>query len=419
MIKITNSACKYEIEPLITPFGFKGGSSSCIWTVTVELESKEYKASGNSIQGVLWSDGALYSSVKEQKANELMFNITSYVCDALKGMSFAGPEIIFERMFVIAMDYANSVLNIFPRKTFILNSLVPIDNAIRLLYSRHMKKDEFEIFASFTGISEIKQDKLALIPLITYNTASEQIKSLADNGVCIFKIKIGADPDNDNDMLKMLNQDKKRLLQIHEILKEYKSPYTDTGYIAYYLDANGRYDTIERIQQLLDYAKEIGAYERIVLLEEPFDEHNDIDVSALKVTVAADESVHDEADAIRKIERGYKAFALKPIAKTITVTNQVAKIALKNNINVFCADLTVTPMLVEINKNYASRLPAITGMRIGIIESNGAQNYSNWKIMMDKHPMKNSAFAQPEKGLFILNDIFYSYSGGIFLKNDK
>ena len=108
----------------------------------------------------------------------------------------------------------------------------------------------------------------------------------------------------------------------------------------------------------MDYAK-IGAFERIVLLEEPFDENNDIDVSNLDITVAADESVHDEADAIRKIKQGYKAFALKPIAKTLTVTNKVAKIALKKGINVFCADLTVTPMLVEINKNCATRLPAI------------------------------------------------------------
>ncbi|MFA5341652.1 MAG: enolase C-terminal domain-like protein [Clostridia bacterium] len=414
MIKIENAACKYEIEPLITPFGFKGGSSSCIWTVSVNLDSKEHRVSGHSIQGVLWSDGSLYASVKEQKANEYMFSITSYVCDLLKGMYFIEPEIIFEKIFTQAMSYANTVLKIFPRKTFILNALVPIDNALRMLYTRHMRKNEFDFFASFIGISNIRQDKLALIPLITYNTSAEQIKNLADNGVCIFKIKIGADPDNDNDMSKMLNQDKKRLLQIHDILKHYKTIYTDTGYVAYYLDANGRYDALERMQQLLEYAKEIGAYERIVLLEEPFDEHNDIDVSPLKVTVAADESVHDEADAIRKIERGYKAFALKPIAKTITVTNQVAKIAIKNNINVFCADLTVTPMLVEINKNYASRLPAIEGMKIGIIESNGAQNYSNWKIMMADHPMKNNNFTKPDKGIFILDDTFYSSSGGIF-----
>ena len=414
MIKINNSNCTYQIQPLTHPFGFKGAYSSCIWTVEVKLESHETKASGSSIQGVLWSDGSLYSSIKEQKANEYMFNITSYVCEKLIGMCFTHPEDLFDNIFQLAINYAHSVLHIFPRKTFILNALVPIDNAIRMLYSRYKGIYDFEHFASIETMSDIKQDKLALIPLITYGTSLDQIKNLAESGVCIFKIKIGADPDNDNDMSKMLNQDKKRLLQIHDILKQYKTIYTDTGYVAYYLDANGRYDTIDRMNQLLDYAKEIGAFERIVLLEEPFDENNDIDVSNLDITVAADESVHDEADAIRKIERGYNAFALKPIAKTLTVTNKVTKIALENGIDVFCADLTVTPMLVEINKNYAARLPAIKGMKIGIIESNGAQNYANWEAMMEKHPLKDDKFTKPDNGLFILDDTFYSSSGGIF-----
>ena len=137
MIKINNSNCTYQIQPLTHPFGFKGAYSSCIWTVEVKLESHETKASGSSIQGVLWSDGSLYSSIKEQKANEYMFNITSYVCEKLIGMCFTHPEDLFDNIFQLAMDYAHSVLRIFPRKTFILNALVPIDNAIRMLYSRY------------------------------------------------------------------------------------------------------------------------------------------------------------------------------------------------------------------------------------------------------------------------------------------
>ncbi|HPB18114.1 MAG TPA: hypothetical protein PK870_10715, partial [Clostridia bacterium] len=117
MIKINKSHCTYQIQPLTHPFGFKGAYSSCIWTVEVKLESHETKASGSSIQGVLWSDGSLYSSIKEQKANEYMFNITSYVCEQLKGMHFTHPEDLFDNIFQLAMDYAHSVLRIFPRKT--------------------------------------------------------------------------------------------------------------------------------------------------------------------------------------------------------------------------------------------------------------------------------------------------------------
>ena len=46
----------------------------------------------------------------------------------------------------------------------------------------------------------------------------------------------------DKDPNKMLEWDKKRLKEIHDALKEMHTPYAN-GRIAYYLDANGRYDT--------------------------------------------------------------------------------------------------------------------------------------------------------------------------------
>ncbi|NLF35531.1 MAG: L-alanine-DL-glutamate epimerase, partial [Clostridiaceae bacterium] len=86
-----------------------------------------------------------------------------------------------------------------------------------------------------------------------------------------------------------------------------------------------------------------------------------------------------------------------------------------NNIALFCADLTVTPLLVEINKNYASRLLPVPGMKIGIIESNGPQNYVNWVEMMAMHPLKNHLSVTPVNGIFQLNDDYHKKSGGIFL----
>ena len=47
----------------------------------------------------------------------------------------------------------------------------------------------------------------------------------------------------------------------------------------------------------------------------------------------------------------------------------------------FCADLTVNPVMLEWNKNVAARLSPLFGMRIGVVESNGAQNYVNWAQM--------------------------------------
>ena len=415
MIKIKFSDCSKVIEPLNSPFGFKGSYSSSIWITTVKLKTFKNFSSGSSIQGVLWSDGNVYSKIGESKSNELMFSITQHLCELLVDKEYEKPGDLFDFLYTQGMKYAKDILQFSPRKTFILNAMVPIDNALRLLYCKEMQAFNYSSFAFDNEVFQVKQDKLALIPLISYNTSIEQIKQLADDGVCVFKIKIGADPDRDNDKNKMLEQDKKRIAEIHSVLTDYKSEYTDNGYVAYYLDANGRYDTIDRVIRLLEYTKLIGAFDRIILLEEPFDEENDLNVSNIEVTVAADESVHDVYDAKKKIDLGYKAFALKPIAKTITATNKIAKLAIENNIALFCADLTVTPLLVEINKNYASRLLPVPGMKIGIIESNGSQNYVNWAEMMAMHPLKNHLSVTPVNGIFQLNDDYHKKSGGIFL----
>ena len=124
---------------------------------------------------------------------------------------------------------------------------------------------------------------------------------------------------------EMLEWDKSRLERVHGIAKSYKTEYTVSGKILYYLDANGKYDTKERLIDLLDYAKEIGAIEQIVLLEEPFEEENKVFVGDLPVRIAADESVHSLIDVEERIGLGYKAITLKPIAKTLSETLKILK----------------------------------------------------------------------------------------------
>ena len=88
----------------------------------------------------------------------------------------------------------------------------------------------------------------------------------------------------------MLEWDKRRLTEIHTLLKDRRIPWTDNGRIPYYLDANGRYDSKDRLLRLLDHAEKIGALERILLFEEPFPEEYEVDVSDIPVRLAADES---------------------------------------------------------------------------------------------------------------------------------
>ena len=79
----------------------------------------------------------------------------------------------------------------------------------------------------------------------------------------------------------------------------------------------------------------------------------------LGVRIAADESAHTDEDAIKRIEMGYQAIALKAIAKTLSMTMKIAQAAFERNVPCFCADLTVNPMklgiqVADISKPVAS-----------------------------------------------------------------
>ena len=52
---------------------------------------------------------------------------------------------------------------------------------------------------------------------------------------------------------------------------------------------------------------------------------------------------------------GYQAIALKAIAKTLSMTLKIAKVAHDHNVPCFCADLTVNPILVEWNRAVAAQ----------------------------------------------------------------
>jgi L-alanine-DL-glutamate epimerase-like enolase superfamily enzyme len=137
-------------------------------------------------------------------------------------------------------------------------------------------------------------------------------------------------------------------------------------------------------------------------------------VGDIPVPIAADESAHSDVHALERIELGYKIIALKPIAKTMSMTLKIAELAHEKGVQCFCADLTVNPVMVEWNKTVAARLPALRGMKTGILESNGAQNYRNWEAMLSYHPEGAKSWAHEHSGVFRLDEDFFWRSGGIF-----
>lgn len=415
MISIAQARHAVQTEPLLSPFGFKGAYLTELWqSVTMLTASDGSVGIGAGVQSVLWSDARVFVQYGEKQGNELMANMTRSALSGLEQTAFATPIELFERLLpdVYAYGIKSSGLPDL-RSTFALNALVTVDQAAWGLYAASSGRRFEELVpeayrSAFAG----RETRLGSIPLIPYGMSEEGITQVLDEGYFLLKIKIGADPDQDGSQSKMLDWDCERLKQIHEIASRYETEHTTSGKIAYYLDANGRYDSKERLLRLLDYADGIGALERIVLLEEPFAEELKIDVTDVPVRLAADESVHDTADALERIELGYGALALKPVAKTMSMSLKVAALARDKGVPCFCADLTANPFLVDWNKNLAARLAPIPGLKVGVVETNGHQNYRNWERMKSWHPRAGGDWIEAERGLFRLTDSFYETDGG-------
>lgn len=417
-MRILSTNSNFVREPLASPMGFKGAYLSELWQSVASISTADHTGIGVGVQSVLWSDSQVFTGTSQAGGNAYMFAMSDYALKLIKGTDFTDPFTMLEEIFPKVYEYGKVITNNPDlRKTFALNSLVCVDNAAWQLYAKEQQQTDFLQLVPQQWRAPLmgKQEKLCSIPLVTYGMSIDDVKKLIADGFFFLKVKIGSDPDKDGDRDKMLAWDKNRLREIHEAVKDMTTPYTESGHIPYYLDANGRYDSKERLAELLNYAGEIGALDRIAIVEEPFPEEFKVDVSDLPARIAADESAHSYEDAIERIELGYTAIALKPIAKTMSESIKILSEAHKRNIPCFCADLTVNPWMVDFNKNVASRIAPLPGMKIGVLESNGAQNYANWEKMRTYHPLFGQVgYIDPKQGIFELSNEFYETSGGIF-----
>jgi L-alanine-DL-glutamate epimerase-like enolase superfamily enzyme len=414
-ISIQSVGSNFEREPLIRPLGFKGGYMTEIWqTANLVKTTTGIEKVGLSTQNVLWSDATVFASHSESGGNALMYALTEHALQLIKGRSFTNPveliDDIFEEVYQFGIKItANPNL----RKTFALNALVGVDNALWLLFAAENGIKNFDdlIPKKYRSALSHHHKTVASIPLIAYSVPASEIVQAVESGYYILKMKIGQPGTQE----EMLTKDMDRLSSIHKAIGHFQTPHTSSGKLPYYFDANGRYEKKETLLRLIDHAKKIGAFDQIVIIEEPFPEEVQIDVSDIPVRLAADESAHTDQDAITRISMGYKAIALKAIAKTLSMTLKIANVAQERNIPSFCADLGVNPILVDWNKNVAARLDAFPGLGNGLLETNGHQNYKNWEIMKGYHPCKGASWTETKDGVFELNDDFYTKSGGIFM----
>ena len=386
-VDVATADLRFEREPLVRPFGFKGGSLSELWQVAVCLRSPSGRSGiGLGTQSVLWSDAAVFADRSEAAGNELMLDLTRHALDVAKGGSFETPLELLDVLFPEVLEHGRRLSGMKGlRPTFALNALVAVDNAAWVLYARENGFGSLDaaVPERWRGGISARHPRCAMIPLVTYGTPLDEVRQLADEGAFFFKIKIGQPGTQE----EMLAKDFARVAEIHEALRDLRTPCSENGRALYYFDANGRYGSKDALLRFADHLEKIGALDQTAIVEEPFDELEEIDVSDVPFRIAADESAHTVEDAERRMDMGYGAMALKPIAKTMSMSIKIAAAAAKRGVPCFCADLTVNPVLVEWNRAVAERLPQFPGIGdLGLLETNGAQNYRNWPAMLRDVP---------------------------------
>ena len=413
-ISIVNAACAYEREKLIRPFGFKGGYLTELWQTASNLTTASgISKTGIATQSVLYGDADLFSLHSEAKGNSMMHALTTKALDLVKQTSFYTPIDLLDKILPEVISEGKRItgksdLNI----NFVYNALVSIDNAAWLVYAAENKYKSFEtmIPGPFKEALSHQNDKIAIMYQIPYGMPMQDLLGAAQKGFFVFKVKTGS-PGTQSEMLKA---DMERLSLIHQTLKDHRTEHTSNGKLIYTLDANARYEKKESLLKYLDHAKKIGAFDQILLIEEPLNESNIEHVHDLGILIAADESIHDEESAINRLDLGYNVMVLKGIAKTLSFSVKIAKLAAKRNIPCLCADLTVNPILIDWHKNLSAHLPPFPGINMGLMETNGDMNYANWKNMLDYHPGAHASWMKAKNGVFDLNPDFYQRSGGIF-----
>ena len=71
----------------------------------------------------------------------------------------------------------------------------------------------------------------------------------------------------------------------------------------------------------------------------------------------------------------------------------------------------VPPALLDWNMSLAARLPRVPGLRVGVVESNGPQNYTDWRRLDAMCAAPGAAWRTPQNGVYRLDGGFYGESG--------
>jgi L-alanine-DL-glutamate epimerase-like enolase superfamily enzyme len=413
-IRVRRATANFEREPLVRPSGFKGGFMTEFWQTAALLQAESgVEKVGLGTQNVLWCDPTVLESFTESGGNSLMFAVTDRALHMIEGAAFATPIELLDSIFDELHAYARRVTGLPDlHPAFVLNALVPVDNAAWLLYAAENGYATFDemIPAPYRPGLSHRHRQVASLPSVTFALPLDEVRKTAEEGYFIIKLKLGHPGTQE----EMIQRDMARLTEVVGAIDHLRTPHTPDGRLRYDLDPNSRYESGDTLLRLLDHARKLGILDRVVVVEEPFGAHDETAVGDLPVLVAADESATTLADARRRFDQGYRAMALKGIAKTLSRTIQIAQLCHERGIACMAADLTVNPVLVDWNKSVAARLAPFPGMTVGMIETNGHQQYREWRRMESYHPCADAPWRRVSRGVFEVGDDFYARSGCIF-----
>ena len=202
-VKATGS--NFEREPLLRPFGFKGGYLTELWQSAFMLQGESgMRKIGICTHNVLWSDAEVFAAHSPAAGDAIMFAISNRGLQMIKDQTFESPVHMVECIKDELWEYGKRITcNPYLRKTFVLNALVGVDNAAWLLHAAENGINRFDdlIPADYCSALSYRHDKVASIPLMAYAIPVSEIVQAVNDGYFFMKIKIGQ-PGTQEEMLQ-------------------------------------------------------------------------------------------------------------------------------------------------------------------------------------------------------------------------
>jgi len=204
-ITITKIDSNFERGPLIRPFGFKGGYMTEIWQSASLMKSSSCITKvGLCTQNVLWSDAEVFAKFFESGGNAIMYTMTEYALQMLKGQTFSNPVDLLDEIWRDVLEYGKKITgNSKLHETLALNAMVRVDNAAWMIYAKENGFNSFDemIPEQWRHAVSNKSRTVASIPLMAYSIPVSEIKQAVEDGCFFMKIKIGQ-PGNQAEMLE-------------------------------------------------------------------------------------------------------------------------------------------------------------------------------------------------------------------------